>query len=155
MSAIPPMRIGFLWPTLSGPKPVSDRKKPTLELSVLRGPSVKFFHSHFMTTFEYSLGMRYDQSRRDCLAERLKAARTQAQLSQLEAVEQMRALGLACSIDTLRGWEHGRTEPMASNLPILAAVYGVSSEFFFESWEQDIKPTRKSRRSRRPRKKNS
>lgn len=87
--------------------------------------------------------MPYDHLRRAALAEKLKAARRAAGLSASVASALIDAKGLKCSRGTLLAWERGfgRTsrEPFASDLAVIAQVYGCSVEHFFNSAVTDAK----------------
>ena len=77
----------------------------------------------------------YDPQRRAALAAQLKAARKRAALSASEASRRICEQGLNCSRGTLLAWERGvgpsTREPFASDLKILAQVYGCEVEDFF------------------------
>lgn len=79
--------------------------------------------------------MTYDQARRQRLAQRLKEVRQKLGFSATVASATIAARGLKCSRGTLLAWERGTgptsREPFASDLIVIAAVYGcLVSEFF-------------------------
>jgi len=77
----------------------------------------------------------YNSSRRSILAQGLKAARQKANLKSDEAAKLLSEMGLSCRRGTLLAWERGvgttSREPYASDLPLIAHVYGCNVSDFF------------------------
>ena len=79
--------------------------------------------------------MAYDADRRAILGRGLKAARQNSELSARAAVVKLAEGGLHCTRGTLLAWERGRgptsREPFASDLCLIAAIYGCRIEELF------------------------
>jgi transcriptional regulator with XRE-family HTH domain len=77
----------------------------------------------------------FDLGRRARLARGLKAARFRAKFPAKQAAMLLTSMGLSCQRGTLLAWERGRgttsREPYASDLPVIAAVYGCSVDDLF------------------------
>ena len=88
--------------------------------------------------------MPYHQDRRRKLAACLKQARKLAGLSASQASARMRAHGLRCTRGTLLAWERGigitAREPFASDLIIVASVYGCAVDHFFKCEAHLVQP---------------
>jgi hypothetical protein len=72
---------------------------------------------------------------RRVLASGLKAARLRANLGSSEAARELTRRGLNCQRGTLLAWERGygttSREPYASDLPVIASLYGCGVSDFF------------------------
>ena len=78
--------------------------------------------------------MAYDPICRWTFADGLKAARNRAGLSATKAAARIAAMGIQCSPGALLSWERGRgstREPFASNLTVIASVYGCTVNELF------------------------
>ncbi len=79
--------------------------------------------------------MAFDIEGRRTLALGLKTARKRCGLSALRAASLMAERGLKCTRGTLLAWERGAgvtsREPFASDLTVIASVYGCSVQDFF------------------------
>ena len=79
--------------------------------------------------------MSYNKERRQTLAMGLKAARHKSGMSASRAAALITLKGLACTRGTLLAWERGvgctSREPFASDLSVLAAIYGCKIAEFF------------------------
>jgi len=77
----------------------------------------------------------FDIDRRTALGRGLKTARNRAGLSVKEAASKLSSLGLECKRGTLLAWERGggrsSREPFASDLGVIAALYGCRVDEFF------------------------
>ena len=77
----------------------------------------------------------FDIGRRNVLSAGLKAARNRAGLSANEAASLLVSRGIPCKRGTLLAWERGSgqstREPYASDLTMIASVYGCSVDEFF------------------------
>ncbi len=86
----------------------------------------------------------YDIQRRAVFANGMKAARNRSGLSAQQAAALLTAHGLECTRGTLLAWERGQgpttREPFASDLTIIARVYGCSVDEFFSSEEAPGSP---------------
>jgi transcriptional regulator with XRE-family HTH domain len=80
--------------------------------------------------------MSFHPERRHQLAAGLKAARHKSGLSASQAADLIAIKGLACTRGTLLAWERGTggtsREPFASDLSVLASVYGCRVMEFFQ-----------------------
>lgn len=85
--------------------------------------------------------MAYNAERRRNLGLALKAARQRANFSASHASQIISANGIKCSRGTLLAWERGigRTsrEPFASDLAVIARVYGCEVDDFFKKVHPD------------------
>jgi transcriptional regulator with XRE-family HTH domain len=72
---------------------------------------------------------------RQLVGERLHIARRRAGMTQGEVGDKLGVTGVAVG-----QWENGRREPNFRTLRELAAIYGVSVQFFFEGMEE-IEPS--------------
>lgn len=103
--------------------------------------------------------MSYNADRRRVLGRGLKAARMRVSLSAAGASELITAKGVKCTSGTLLAWERGKgvtsREPFASDLLVIASVYGCSLNDFFQRPEagngdgQLIQPSLEPRTERR------
>jgi hypothetical protein len=88
--------------------------------------------------------MSHNPTRRCRFAARLKAARIAANLSEVEAGLLLAASGVMCNRTTILAWEGAAgpefIEPMASDLPIVAAVYGCAVESLYGECPQERTP---------------
>ncbi len=82
----------------------------------------------------------YSADRRAALARGLKAARRQAGLTAGDAAAKLTDAGLHCKRGTLLAWERGigstSREPFASDLCIIARVYGCEVYWLFHGWRE-------------------
>jgi transcriptional regulator with XRE-family HTH domain len=80
--------------------------------------------------------MSYHANRRAVFAACLKTARRKSGLSASKAAQLLQSHGLACTRGTLLAWERGQgptsREPFASDLSIIALVYGCGIEALFD-----------------------
>jgi transcriptional regulator with XRE-family HTH domain len=77
----------------------------------------------------------FDIERRTSLGKGLKAARNRAGFSVKEAAARLSSQGLECKRGTLLAWERGggrsSREPFASDLQLIASMYGCHVDDFF------------------------
>jgi transcriptional regulator with XRE-family HTH domain len=84
----------------------------------------------------------FDIERRTALGSGLKAARNRAGFTVKEAAGRLSARGLECKRGTLLAWERGggrsSREPFASDLQLIASIYGCHVDDFFSPLARNV-----------------
>jgi transcriptional regulator with XRE-family HTH domain len=96
----------------------------------------------------------FDIDRRTALGRGLKTARNRAGMTVKEAASKLSSLGLECKRGTLLAWERGggrsSREPFASDLAVIATLYGCQVNEFFPHDAPDFGNGRESHHAELP-----